>query len=257
MSIERPIVFQNKGEQLVGMLHKPEDGGKRPGIIFYHGFTGHKQEPHRLFVKMARRFAQAGFYALRFDFRGSGDSQGNFKDMTISGEISDALAGLEWFKNNTEVDSDKIAVLGLSLGGCVASYVSAEADIQALILWSAVAELLPLYEKKGPLSLMIEQAREKGYMDMKGWQLGLPLLKEIPEVDPLSKIKEFAGPILCIHGDEDTVVPVEQAYLYDKNISSDDKELFIIEGADHTFNNNKWENKVFDKTLSWIEARLK
>ena len=57
-----------------------------PAVAFFHGFTGTKVEPHRIFVKTARELAAIGFYVLRFDFRGCGDSAGDFSEMTIGGE---------------------------------------------------------------------------------------------------------------------------------------------------------------------------
>lgn len=53
---------------------------------------GQKLEPHRLFVRMAEALAQAGYVSLRFDFRGSGNSDGDLADMTLAGELDDALA---------------------------------------------------------------------------------------------------------------------------------------------------------------------
>ena len=71
--IEKPIVFYNKGQHLNGVLHSPaECDALYPAVVFFHGFTGTKVEPHRIFVKTARELSAIGFYALRFDFRGSG-----------------------------------------------------------------------------------------------------------------------------------------------------------------------------------------
>lgn len=43
-----------------------------------HGFTGNKTETHFLYTRLARQLATQGIAALRFDFAGSGDSQGEF-----------------------------------------------------------------------------------------------------------------------------------------------------------------------------------
>jgi alpha/beta superfamily hydrolase len=49
----------------------------------FHGFTGSKIEAHRFFVKLARSLSDSGFIILRFDFRCSGDSDGEFEDITL------------------------------------------------------------------------------------------------------------------------------------------------------------------------------
>lgn len=255
--VERPVVFENEGEQLIGIVHEPEGIGVKPGVILLHGFAGNRIEPHRLFVKMARSLAKTGFYVFRFDFRGSGDSQGEFVDMTISGEISDALAGLNWFKENTGVDPERIGVLGLSMGGCVAAYTAARANIKALVLWSAVALPLQVFEKNAPYQLMINQAKKQGYLEWNGWRIGFPFLEELPSLNPLEMIKEYTGPGLCIHGSGDQVVPIEHSHLYYRYLSSPDKEVYIIEEADHTFNKFEWEQEVIQKTVAWLENKLK
>ncbi len=81
MLLECPVVFQNLNQQLVGMIHEPEGGGKKPGIVFCHGFAGNRLGPHQLFIKTALKLAKEGFYVFRFDFRGSGDSHGEFIEL--------------------------------------------------------------------------------------------------------------------------------------------------------------------------------
>jgi len=93
--MERQVFFINEGQRLYGMVHSSEGEGIRPGVVLYHGFTGHKMETHCIFVKLARELAAAGLHVLRFDFRGSGESEGRFEDMTLDSEISDARAALE------------------------------------------------------------------------------------------------------------------------------------------------------------------
>ena len=112
--MEKPVVFENEGQQIVGMLHAPDGAeGLSPAVVMFHGFTGTKVEPHRLFVKTARRLAEEGFYVLRFDFRGSGDSEGEFREMTLEGEISDAKASLDFILSQPGVDRGRIGVIGL------------------------------------------------------------------------------------------------------------------------------------------------
>lgn len=75
--MEIPVVFGKEGHRLVGILHSVDDGERKPGVVLFHGFTGNKIEPHRLFVKIARKLASIGINVLRFDFYGSGDSEEN------------------------------------------------------------------------------------------------------------------------------------------------------------------------------------
>jgi uncharacterized protein len=65
------VSFDSGGVELVGYLHRPADaGGKVPGLVMGHGFSGTQD---RLF-DTAERFAEAGLAALTFDYRSFGES---------------------------------------------------------------------------------------------------------------------------------------------------------------------------------------
>ena len=132
----------NQEQQLNGILHSPTGfDAPCPAIAFFHGFTGTKVEPHRIFVKTARQLASIGFYVLRFDFRGSGDSAGDFSEMTISGEISDAIKSIDVLTAMQGVDPERIGILGLSMGGCVAACVSGQdARVKSTVMWAPLSD---------------------------------------------------------------------------------------------------------------------
>ena len=93
-----------------------------------------------MFVKAARDFARNGLAALRFDFRGIGDSEGHFVDMTTAGEISDAIAALDFLSVQSEMSEERMGLLGLSYGAIVAACtVDLDARVKALVLWSAAS----------------------------------------------------------------------------------------------------------------------
>lgn len=255
--VERPIAFENQGEQLVGMLHIPEGEGRHPGVILCHGFTGNKSESHRLFVHTARVLAKVGFYVLRFDFRGSGDSSGNFIDMSVSGEVSDAIAAWRWMMENTDVDPHRLALLGFSLGGCVAAYVAAEVKPAALVLWSAVGDPVRVFTPKTSHEAMLAQVREVGYVPLSGWQIGRSFVEELPKLEPLTMVGQYTGPGLFIHGTGDLSVPFDNSYLFYQNAGGADKELHMMEEADHTYSRWEWEEALLAKTVTWLENHLK
>ena len=147
---ERPVVFYNQGQQLNGILHSPTGfDAPCPAIAFFHGFTGTKVEPHRIFVKTARELASIGFYVLRFDFRGSGDSAGDFSEMTIGGEISDAIKSIDVLTAMQGVDPEHIGILGLSMGGCVAACVSGQdARVKSTVMWAPLSDDPPDRNRK-------------------------------------------------------------------------------------------------------------
>lgn len=257
---ERCIGFENEGMKLFGMLHIPD--GKRPSpcVILLHGYTGDRVGEHFIFVKAARELARNGTAAFRFDFRGSGESQGDFRDISIETEISDALKALEVIRGLPEVDPKRVGLLGHSLGGCVAACIAAESEAASLALWAPTAFVDYLVERDGETSkdpyiwlpANFRQAIEKkGYVDMGGFRRGKAFFESIRYYDPASAITEYTGPVLLLHGSEDQTVSLINSQVLHENAAGR-KLLVVVDGADHTFASEHWEEQVIGATVRWF-----
>lgn len=254
---EELICFTNEGLKLYGMLHRPSTQGPYPAVMILHGFTGQRIEPHRIFVKLARRLAEVGIAALRFDFRGSGESEGDFADMTILGEVSDAIAGLHWLADQPGITPDRLGVLGLSLGGCVAAITAGRLAerVRALTLWAALAD--PMRSFRAFLELPPEQRPprvENGY-DYGGNVIGDRFFAELPQVQPLTEVARYQGPALIVHGTQDEAVPCSDADAYETALAGRARK-HLIPGADHTFNRASWESEVITVSVEFLRSVL-
>jgi len=92
---EAATTFTCAGETLVGILAKPETAGST-GIVIIVGGPQYRAGSHRQFVLLARALAAAGYPALRFDYRGMGDSEGEQRDFRgVSADIDSAITQLQ------------------------------------------------------------------------------------------------------------------------------------------------------------------
>ncbi|MHB9030750.1 MAG: alpha/beta hydrolase family protein, partial [Candidatus Latescibacterota bacterium] len=139
---ESPVVFSHESMQIMGVLHRPETPLNPPAVVFYHGCTGCRSEAHWLFVKLARHLAARGIMSLRFDFRHNGESEGDFCDMTLSGEISDGIRAVGYLAAECGADPARVGLLGLSMGGAVAAIVAARLreKVKSCVLVNPVAK---------------------------------------------------------------------------------------------------------------------
>lgn len=116
--MERYVECESRGLTLRGMLHVPDQRpGKVPFVILFHGFCDDRNEINFVHTELSRRLCERGIASVRFDFAGSGDSDGRFEDMTVSSEVEDGLAILDYVKSLDFVDQSRIAIHGLSMGG--------------------------------------------------------------------------------------------------------------------------------------------
>jgi len=257
--MEKPVTFESKGQQIVGMLHLPGGTTRVPAVLLLHGFTGHKGEIHQIFVKLARRLAAQGIACLRFDFRGSGDSEGNFEDMTVRSQVMDALEAMKFLAKQKRVNARRIGLVGFSLGAANAAHVVAkEGDrVKSLVLWSPVAEgggILDGFSTPEAVAALAQT----GTTDYGANLVGVEFIRQFADMKPVREAAKSKCPVLLVHGSEDETVPVEHAEMYERALQANKRlvKKVIIAGADHCFSRCVWEHRVLNETLDWIEETL-
>ncbi|HTS19361.1 MAG TPA: alpha/beta fold hydrolase [Verrucomicrobiae bacterium] len=253
--METPIVFESKGQQIVGMLHLPEGNGRFPAALLLHGFTGTRVEPHRMFVKISRALAEHGIASVRFDFRGSGDSAGDFEDMTIRSEVGDALEAIRFLARHKRVNSRRLALIGMSMGGAIAAHVVAREKhrIKSLVLLAPVAEGEGILDQLSTPEAVSSLA-ETGITDYDGDVVGVAFIRQFADMKPLREVIKCQCPALLIHGAKDQTVPPQHTEMYEHALQTHKRVVkkVVIPGADHTFNKHIWESRVITETVDWL-----
>lgn len=254
--IERFVEFPNsRGKTLRGMLHVPAAAKQpAPGVVLFHGFTGDRMESHWIFVKCSRALAQAGFASLRFDFYGSGESSGEFREMTLRGEIADGRAAVAFLRAQKEIDPERVGLLGLSLGGAVAAALAFSVHAQVVVLWSAVAHTGRLRELLKKLTRKIPG--KPGAIEYEAREINPRLEEDLLKVEPIRHLARFKGPTLIVHPENDETVPVSHARDFLQASGAEARELAIIPGADHVYTSTSWEQAAIGRTVEWFALHL-
>jgi uncharacterized protein len=234
--MREPLLTWSDGVCIDGMLHLPGPG-RWPCVITAHGLFSAKASDK--FVLLAARLTEAGFACLRFDFRGCGESGGEFKDTTVSGRIGDLKAVLMSIRRHQALDG-RFFLMGSSLGGYVSLFVAAEQpDVRAIALWATPATLRNLDIRKDTL-----QAHG----------LGEPFFRELAQG---SLVEAPAGIPRCliIHGEDDELVPCAHAHsLYER--ANEPKVLEVLPKADHRLTNAEDRERAIHLTAAWFKRHL-
>lgn len=255
------ITLVNQSEKIFGILHLPLHVKKGPAIVICPGFAGNKCGKFRMFVTLGQELARLGFVVLRFDYRGAGDSEGDFKEITLEGEISDTLTCLDFLKHHRQVDSSKIGLLGRSLGGAIAVLAARRFEqIKSLALWAPVFRSDPWRE-------LWESHQSKESLDPLKQDLFKNLPASFPNKEFLSQFfnldlkKELEGlrqiPLLHIHGEKDSVVKIEHARDFEKARDGILNSRFIqLPKSDHDFSDNEELQLAMQETIQWFIETL-
>lgn len=235
--MEKYVEFQRDGLTLRGMLHLPESlKEKPPVVVILHGFGGDRNAANYSLTHLSRRLAKKGIASVRFDFLYNGESDGDFVDMTISGEIADACAMVDFTQGLEEVDTSRIALFGLSLGGAVASAAAARrrAVVQCLCLCCPATNSVDDARNKRVKGMDISDIFEHGSCDIGGLRLGKGFYDDALTIDFYEMAQGFDKNVLLVHGDKDIIAPLENSKKYIA-LYGECARLEIIEGGDHSF----------------------
>lgn len=257
--MEQYVECKSRGLTLRGMMHIPDGHqGKLPFVILFHGFCDDRNEINFVHTELSRRLCERGIASVRFDFAGSGESDGRFEDMTVSGEVADGQAILDYVKDLDFVDQSRIALHGLSMGGCVASMVAGlrDADVCALSLWCPAPDVV--YNLKNNKTLCgedVSDIEERRCADFEGLKVGLGFYQDALTLDPYAVAAKFTKRVNLVHGDADVTASVQCSHRY-KEIYGDRAELLVVHGAEHRFKSFAFRAARMDSAMAFLTREL-
>lgn len=245
---ETPVTFKSKGKNLFGVLHGGREGA--PAIIILHGFMGTKSTPI-LLTRIARFLASKGYSVLRFDFRGSGDSEGDYAKQNISTEVEDLDSAIKLVKRKTK--TSQIGVIGYSRGAMVALIgASKNKSIKVVVAVGCPISTRELWNKN-----LLKMIFVKDYVyNLWGFKLTKELLENDFKWNLADIAKRVKQPLLLIHGSRDSTVPLRHSKLLFE-VANHPKKFVLVDGSNHFFPQEKHFNTLFNSVLDWVDKYLK
>ena len=248
-----PVTLASRrGARLAGLLHLPRgvcDPAGFPAVVLCHGMESTKEGAKH--QALAARLTALGYVCLRFDFSYVGESDGAFEDLTISGEVEDLAGACDFLRAH---GAGALGVIGSSLGGMVAVlYAGSEPRVRALVTIAAVSRPLGIVDRM-PAEAVAEW-RRRGFREQGGGRLKRDFLDDLERVDVLEAARRVRAATLVTHGEEDRVVPVEDAHALYAALP-EPKALAITPGGDHRYSDPTHLAALLDRAVDWMVVRL-
>ena len=238
-------------------------------------FAEEKQDSHRGFVNLARELASNGFWVLRFDYFGTGDSEGDWEQATVPDWLSDIRAAVDWVASNLRITN--LGLLGLRMGGTLAALAAESEDrVNFLVLWDPVINLKThLYQiLRSNLTTqmrvhgkvlynrdhLLSQLKDGGIINLDGYSLTQRCYESAVAVDLLMDAKAFLGASLIIgfSNERRTTkedLPALHLRYKERNPHSTFKNVPV-----HPFwqeplkDYSDYAGELFDETIGWLRS---
>jgi pimeloyl-ACP methyl ester carboxylesterase len=134
-----PVQIPFEGTTLPGYFYRGSGAGARPTVVIHSGFDGTVEENHFF---GAAAFAERGYHVLSFD--GPGQPGMMHREGMVFRPDWETVVGpvLDYLLARPETDPDRVALMGISLGGVLASRAAAfDPRIKALVAFDGVYNL--------------------------------------------------------------------------------------------------------------------
>lgn len=205
-------------------------------------------------TRLASGLAEAGYAALRFDFTGIGESQGDFAEKTVSANVSDlsrAAASLitEGF--------GPCAMIGHSLGGAAALLAAHRLKtVRSLVTIGApsdVGHVRHLFADD--IDELAEAGRAVVTISGRSFELGHGFVADLDAHDVLEAAADLGRPYLVVHARDDDVVGFEHGQaLFDA--ANEPKRLHTLESGGHLLGPRASADEALAAIVEWFDETL-
>jgi dipeptidyl aminopeptidase/acylaminoacyl peptidase len=246
------------GLEMEGVLTLPlgREAKGLPLVVMPHG--GPIVEGDRAtFDWWAQAFASRGYAVFQPNYRGTlgyGDAFRKAADGQFGRKMqTDISDGVEALAKAGTVDPKRVCIVGASYGGYAAL---AGVTLQQGLYRCAVAVAGVADMRK-----MLSDVRDSGGPDRRAldfWR-GLSSAKseDLDAISPARFAAKADAPVLLVHGENDTVVPIEQSQLMERALRQAGKpvELVTMPGEDHWLSVAATRQAMLDKVVAFVEKQ--
>lgn len=232
--MRKAFTIEKKGITTTGEIISEDLSKKSPAVIISHEYAASMKST----FPYAAALSKFGFHCFIFDFPGSGTGKSTGRsslEMTVITEKEDLSTVLDYVKEQSFVDSDRIILMGCSQGGFVSALLAAEREneIEKLILNYPALCICDDCRKGSILGTEIDVNNIPEDFTAFGVHLSPKYVHAGAALEPWKEMCTFKKPVLILHGNADKIVNISYSETAAKKYP--DAKLTVIDGADHHY----------------------
>jgi exosortase A-associated hydrolase 1 len=278
---EQGVVFDCGENRLVGIATIPEVTAK-VGVLILVGGPQYRAGSHRQFTLLARSLGEAGIASFRFDYSGTGDSEGQKRDFDETQE--DVFAAAQTFLD-TAPGVSQLVLWGLcDAASSAMMFAHLDPKVIGMILlnpWVHSGEYSPDVKLTHFYRPLLARGHTLRHL-VSGRNKIIPTLKEMGK-DTLALVenrsfyssaksshqsfvqamldglKQFQHSVMFVLSEEDLTASEFSSLIkhdpkWRRAISNPSISLNTLPAADHTFSKSTSKEEVSRLTIDWIKA---
>lgn len=181
-----PYFFGRASHRMYACHHAPAIAVKDTRAVLLCNSIGHEYERcHRTLRQLAAKLSAKGNHAMRFDYFGTGDSQGEYEQASLASWRQDVSEGID--ECHRISGYNQLCVIGVRMGATMAAQVAMQReDVDSLVLYAPVID--------GETMLTEWKQLQEDYNNQRGFPEATDPFKEVlgfPITDTVRK--ELAG----------------------------------------------------------------
>ncbi len=239
------MVFEVNGLNLECNFQKGNRG--KSGVLILHG-GGLQPNQAQRFLEWQNILRENGFSSFAFNHGGIWPSEGRIQDSTLEMRLIEARVALNLFKDISKKKNQEVIIMGASMGGHIAAQLAPEVNSKGLLLCQPGS--------------FVEDAEDKPFGSQFSQVLRQDHNWEAIVTRSFSSVRKYAGNLLIISAENDTIIPksVIARYFFEAS-DAKTRELYELKGAPHHYFrindqavNPDWRKTFYQKALSWLNS---
>jgi dipeptidyl aminopeptidase/acylaminoacyl peptidase len=244
------------GATIEGVLHKPADfqpGKRYPLLIVIHGGPTGVSRPvpyGSTSTYPIDTFLSKGAIVLEPNYRGSAGYGEAFRSLNVRnlgiGDAWDVLSAVDALVQQGVADKDRVGSMGWSQGGYISAFLTTKHSdrFKAISVGAGISDWMTYYVNTDIHPFTRQYLKATPWDDPKIYA----------DTSPITYIKQARTPTLIQHGDQDTRVPIPNAYqlyqgLRDQHVPA---QLSVFKGFGHGINKPKANRALLQQNLDWF-----
>jgi dipeptidyl aminopeptidase/acylaminoacyl peptidase len=237
----RRIEIPFEGSHLVGVLRLPHGRGPHPVVVMVPGLDSTKEE----FRSTEALFLERGVGTFGVDGPGQGEAE---YDLAIRGDWEvPGAAILDAVSAEPEVDPERLAVWGVSLGGYYAPRIAGgDSRVRACVALAGPYDFGDCWEQLPALTRAAFRARSRAESDEHAREIAHTLSLK-------GRASSITCPLLVVTGRRDRLIPWQDAVRLAEEAGGETR-LLLLEEGNHGCMNVAAQHR--QKTADWVAAQL-